>query len=181
MYRYGWLRSASPWRHSRRLSHRLSMAIAMFAVAAMMPSPATADEPPGPSSINLWQKGDPGQPMQIRGVVMDGNGAPVAGARILIRQADASGQYQAERYNGELYSGPDGSYSFSTVLPGQYDDEKHIHLMAGHDAHGVVQRRIVFKNDPNLASPVDDAVHLEEANVGELKVLFGRYDIHLAQ
>ncbi|MGI9333590.1 MAG: hypothetical protein ACR2RL_10595 [Gammaproteobacteria bacterium] len=179
MYRDALFRLSSP-RTSMSCTRSVTIAAALFWLATAMPAPAVADEPAGPSSINLWQKGDPGQPMQIRGVVMDANGAPVAGARIFIRQADATGEYQPDRYTGELYSGPDGSYSFSTVLPGQYYGEKHIHLMAGHDAHGVVERRMVFKNDPNLASPVEDAIHLEEANVGEIKVLFGRYDIRLA-
>jgi protocatechuate 3,4-dioxygenase beta subunit len=128
-------------------------ATGVLAVAGLAPGLALATSPveagsPG-DTLNLWRPGDPGQPLRISGWVRSTNGKPIPGATIHIRQADGTGTYTPE-YQASLKTGKDGSYRFSTVLPGQYQDTTSKY-----------------------------AIHLEEATVNEKTVLFGRFDMTL--
>lgn len=132
------------------------------------------------NTLNLWRPGDPGQPIRISGWVRSTNGKPIPGATIHIRQADGTGEYTPE-YQASLRTGKDGSYRFSTVLPGQYYGVKHIHIGAVHEGYQYLDTEILFKGDPNLDldSTSKYAIHLEEATVNEKTVLFGRFDMTL--
>ena len=141
---------------------------------------ASTGEPATPTTLNLWRPGDTGQPLRISGWVRSSDGKPIAGATVYIRQADGTGVYTPD-YQGSLTTAEDGSYRFSTVLPGQYYGVKHIHIGAAHEGYEYLETQILFKGDPNLdpASDSDHAIHLEEAMVNEKKVLFGRFDMML--
>lgn len=145
------------------------------AVRATSPAEAT-----GTSSINLWRPGDPGQPLRISGWVRSTSGKPISGATVWIRGADGNGDYTAQ-YQGQLKTAADGSYRFSTVVPGQYYGVKHIHIGAAHDGYEYLETRILFKGDPNLDPETTEklAIHLEEATVKGATVLFGRFDMVL--
>lgn len=132
-----------------------------------------------PSTVNLWQPGDPGEPLHIRGRVLSTDGAPIPGAVLHIRQADGTGEYQPDRYQTTLRTGDDGEYGLGTVLPGQYYGMKHIHVVVMHEAYEAVQTQILFKGDPNLDESAygDHAIALEEARIKGNKVLFGQFDI----
>ena len=84
-------------------------------------------------------------------------------------------------HQGQLKTAEDGSYRFSTVLPGQYYGIKHIHIGAAHDGYEYLETRILFKGDPNLDPESTEklAIHLEEATVNDATVLFGRFDMIL--
>lgn len=131
------------------------------------------------NTLNLWRPGDPGQPLRINGWVRSTSGKPIPGATIYIRQADGTGVYTPE-YQASLLTGEDGSYRFSTVLPGQYYGVKHIHIGAVGEGYEYLETEILFKGDPNLSPDMDEyAIHLEEATVGDKTVLFGRFDMTL--
>lgn len=80
---------------------------------------------------DLVREGSRGQPIIIFGVVVDGDGDPVADGAVEIWQADANGVFdhpadprQSEadpnfRGFGRAATGEDGSYSFRTVKPGR--------------------------------------------------------------
>jgi protocatechuate 3,4-dioxygenase beta subunit len=142
---------------------------------------ATGDaEVTPPTTLNLWRPGDPGQALRISGWVRSIDGKPLAGATIRIRHADSSGlNYSA--YQGTVETGKDGSYRFSTVLPGQYYGVRHIHIGAVYDGYEYFGTEILFKGDPNLDPESDTklAIHLEEATVKAETVLFGRFDMSL--
>ena len=152
----------------------ISTAIAAWCLVAF--SSAAQDIP---STTNLWQPGDPGEPLHIRGRVLSIDGSPISGAVLDIWQADGTGEYQPDRYRTTLRTDADGEYGFGTVLPGQYYGVKHIHMVVMHEGHESVQTRILFKGDPNLDESVygDQAIALEEARVKGNKVLFGRFDV----
>lgn len=141
---------------------------------------ASAGEALSPTTLNLWRPGDPGQPIRISGWVRGTNGKPIPGATVFIRQADGTGVYTPD-YQASLKTDKDGSYRFSTVLPGQYYGVKHIHIGAVHDGYEYLETEIVFKGDPNLdpESASKRAIHLEEATVKDKTVLFGRFDMTL--
>lgn len=157
--------------------------LAIIGVGVLAPALATATtgvEPSAPTSLNLWRPGDPGQPLRISGWVRSVDGKPIAGATVYIRQADGTGVYTPD-YQGSLTTDEDGSYRFSTVLPGQYYGVKHIHIGAAYEGYEFLETQILFKGDPNLDPTSDSkfAIHLEEATVKDRKVLFGRFDMTL--
>jgi protocatechuate 3,4-dioxygenase beta subunit len=134
-----------------------------------------------PASVVLWQPGDPGERLFLRGRVMDSGGRPLAGALVALRQADGNGNYHDVRYRAMLQTAKDGSFSVSTVLPGQYWGAKHIHLLVRHESHGQLVTRILFKGDPHLneAREGDFAILLEEVRKDGEKVLVGGVELVL--
>ena len=128
--------------------------------------------------LDMWRPGDEGQRLLIRGRVSSASGQPIANATIHIRQADGTGVY-TEQYQGSLQSGPDGSYAFGTIMPGQYTSTKHIHIFVSHDDYSGVSTEIRFKGDPNLdgGSYDENAIVTEEATVDGKSVLLGEFNI----
>jgi protocatechuate 3,4-dioxygenase beta subunit len=134
-----------------------------------------------PTSAVLWQPGDAGERLFLRGRVVDPEGRPLADALVALRQADGNGEYHDVRYRATLRTAKDGTFSVSTVLPGQYWGAKHIHLMVQHDAHGQLATRILFKGDPHLneAGDGDFIILLEEVHKDGEKVLVGGVELIL--
>ncbi len=173
------------WNFSRIFTLLAALGIlGILGVAALAPgevqAASSAQATPPPNTLNLWRPGDPGQPLRISGWVRSTNGKAIPGATIYIRQADGTGVYTPD-YQASLETGKDGSYRFSTVLPGQYYGVKHIHIGAVHDGYEYLETEILFKGDPNLDPESDSklAIHLEEATVNDNTVLFGRFDMIL--
>lgn len=109
-----------------------------------------ADQSGGdPSSLTFWQDGDAGDRMNLRGRVLDTQGKPVAGANIRVRQADGNANYTA-RYQGELVTADDGSFSLRSAVPGQYTSAKHVHISVSHPQYQALHTELLFKGDPNL-------------------------------
>lgn len=151
------------------------VALWLVAVTAMA-APSKVD----PLSVaNLWQPGDPGERLYIRGRVVSTDGTPVEGATVNIRQADASGAYQAERYRGAIRTAEDGSYQLNTVLPGQESGSRHIHLTVTHEFHQQVNTEILFKGDPQLdpSRGRDLGIPLETAQAQGAPILFGNFEV----
>jgi len=143
-------------------------------------TPSTSPTEKKSKLVSLWQPGDVGERMNIRGRVTSIDGTPVVGAVIFIRQTDGNGDYHPDRYNAQLVSGAKGSYQFGSVLPGQYMGVKHVHLWVKHDSYEFLDTRILFKGDPNLdESTAPQAIFLEEGNIKGETVLYGRFDIVL--
>src|SRR3954453_23880566 len=72
-------------------------------------------------------RGAPGEPCFMEGRVLDTNGAPIAGARVDVWQADEDGFYDVQyadldepRGRGYLITGDDGSFNFWSVKPEAY-------------------------------------------------------------
>ena len=147
------------------------------------PTRATGEGPEyrqiAPETVDLWRPGDPGQRLHMLGRVTSTDGRPIAGAELIIWQADGAGSYHEDRYRALIRTAEDGGYRFSTVLPGQYYGLKHIHMVVDHRAHHRLPTRILFKGDPLLDQVADGdlAIDVEEARVEGETVLFGRFDI----
>ncbi|MDH3633592.1 MAG: hypothetical protein OES20_02710 [Gammaproteobacteria bacterium] len=133
-----------------------------------------------PKLVDLWQPGDTGQRMNIRGRVTSFDGAPLAGIPISIRQANGNGDY-TQRYSTTLLSDEKGRYQFGSVVPGNYIGVRHVHIGVYHDGYQYYDSQILFKGDPNLEgyTDADQAIFLEESTVNGETILFGRFDIVL--
>jgi protocatechuate 3,4-dioxygenase beta subunit len=168
------------WIYSRIFTLLAALAVLGAALTPAATLATSSGEAAPGTTLNLWRPGDPGQPIRISGWVRSSNGKPIPGATIYIRQADGTGEYTPD-YQASLKTDKDGSYRFSSVLPGQYYGVKHIHIGAVHDGYEYLETEIVFKGDPNLdpESASKLAIHLEEATVNDKKVLFGRFDMTL--
>jgi protocatechuate 3,4-dioxygenase beta subunit len=114
-----------------------------------------------------------GQIIEVTGRVLNKQGQPVRGATIEIWQANAAGRYRHAadisstppdpNFQGfaKLVSGADGSYRYTTIKPGAYNDgddsprPPHIHL----DITGQTDRLITQMLFPNEAlNETDDVV-----------------------
>jgi protocatechuate 3,4-dioxygenase beta subunit len=134
-----------------------------------------------PSGVNLWQPGDSGERLYISGWVHDSDNRPIAGAQLRIWQADGDGAYQPDRYRTLLTTDEDGKYGFGTVVPGQYGGVKHIHIIVTHENYPPLETRILFIGDPYLDESTQRqyAIFLEETNVDDEKIYYGRFDIEM--
>jgi protocatechuate 3,4-dioxygenase beta subunit len=130
--------------------------------------------------IDLWQSGDTGERMNIRGRVTSIDGSPLAGVPISIRQADGNGDY-SENYRTTLISDDKGRFQFGSVVPGNYFGARHVHIEIYTDQYEYYDTSILFKTDPNLDEHYSEGqpIFLEESTVNGESILFGRFDIVL--
>ena len=111
----------------------------------------------------------PGEHIELRVRVLDGDGAPVPDAMIELWQADANGVYSSPSTAGaspppfagfgRLPADTDGWCAFETIRPGAVDDgaggrqAPHVHVCLF--ARGLLRHvytRIYFEDDPELSS-----------------------------
>jgi len=153
---------------------------ANLVIAQAQTSPPSSPSDKKSKLVSLWQPGDPGQRMNIRGRVTSIDGTPVKGASIFVRQTDGNGDYHEARYNATLTTNEKGGYQFASVLPGQYYGIKHIHVGVNHEGYQYLDTRIIFKGDPSLDEySAPEAIFLEEGDINGETVLFGRFDMVL--
>ena len=164
-------------------NRRQFLAVALVAVLGMVRqasgagcSAATRDNPEGPFYIpgapfknRLAPESQPGERLRISGRVMAADSCqPLAGAVVDVWHANAAGYYygleaarplKPEEYllRGRIKTGTDGSYSFETILPGNYRVSetwmrpRHIHYIVSHPSHGRLTTQLYFEGDPNNA------------------------------
>ena len=127
------------------------------------------------ATVVLWQPGDPGQRLNIRGRVMSTTGQPLADTTVSLWQADGTGSYRDDRYRGQFQTDRDGSFRLATVMPAQYYGAKHIHLILDHPGYRSLRTRILFKGDPYVdeATEGDLAMILEEVRINDETVMVG--------
>lgn len=119
-----------------------------------------------PSSAAVAPEGEPGQRLEVKGVVYAEEGrTPVAGASVYVYQTDARGYYRPDdamgnrdpRLRALLRTDASGCYSFTTVRPGSYPGSRvpqHIHYEVRAEGHGDRVFEIVFDDDPFVTADV---------------------------
>ena len=137
----------------------------------------------------MWQPGDTGKRLQLRGRVLSTRGAPVANALVELWHADSAGSVDESRYRASQRSGADGYFGIKTILPGhieraRYNDvfgARHIHIVVTHPDHERLVSLIYFKGDERLANALypELAIALDETGAGEDTFLFGTVEIVL--
>ena len=158
--------------------------IGLFFTGLLAQSPALAADPDTMDKtrlVDLWQPGDPGERMNIRGRVTSLDGTPLPGIRISIRQANGAGDY-TEQYRTVLVSDDQGRYQFGSVVPGNYTGARHVHVSVYQEGWEYFDTSILFEGDPNLSAHYQDGtpIFLEESTVNGETIMFGRFDIVLS-
>lgn len=98
-----------------------------------------------------------GEPLYIKGTIIDAFKIPIEGAIVKIWQTNAAGRYHSllnkgSRYfdkhfimSGESITNNMGQYSFITIFPGYYDDRSpHINVIISHKKFGIIETEIYF-------------------------------------
>jgi protocatechuate 3,4-dioxygenase beta subunit len=84
-----------------------------------------------PERSNLLEPGDKPE-LVLSGRVLNQKGTPIPGAIVNLWSSDAVGNYDmiGYKYHGFQVTGADGSYEFTTIIPGCYEprDAKHLHV-----------------------------------------------------
>lgn len=102
-----------------------------------------------------------GEPLYIKGKVVDAFGVPIEGVMIKIWQTNAAGKYHSlltkdSKYvdknfimSGQAITNNVGYYEFITIFPGFYDDRApHINVIITHKKFGIIETEIYFKDNP---------------------------------
>lgn len=143
-------------------ARRLALLMALLASPALAREPARVAPESAPSSAAVAPAGEPGQRLEVKGVVYAADGrTPVARASIYVYQTDARGYYRPEDARGDrdprlmalLRTDAAGGYSFTTVRPGSYPGTRapqHIHYEVAADGHGPRFFEILFEDDPHV-------------------------------
>jgi protocatechuate 3,4-dioxygenase beta subunit len=158
---------------------RVRAVVALLALSAPLafardPSriaPATA-----PSSGEVAPAGEPGERLEVKGVVYAADGrTPAAKASLYVYQTDARGHYRPDDAMGNqnprlmllLRADAAGRYSFRTIRPGSYPGTRvpqHIHYEVGAPGHATRIFEIVFEQDPL----VTDEIRSQAAQPGSI-------------
>ncbi len=131
-----------------------------------------------PKLIDLWQPGDSGQRMRIRGRVTSIDGSPIPNVVIGFRHADSEG-VDWSYHQGVVIANEKGVYQFGSVIPGNSHRLSHVHVTVDHDGYQYLDTEFHFKHDPKADEDDPDSIFLEAGTVGGETMMFGRYDITL--
>lgn len=109
-----------------------------------------------------------GEPLYIKGTVVDAFNVPIEGVIIKIWQTNAAGKYHTllpknSKYedknflmSGQAITNNTGHYEFVTIFPGFYDDRApHINVIISHKKFGIIETELYFDNHfKNKEDPV---------------------------
>jgi protocatechuate 3,4-dioxygenase beta subunit len=133
--------------------------------------------------VDLWQPGDSGERMNIRGRVTSLDGTPLAGIAIEIRQADGDGHW-TEQYRTTLTTDARGRYQFGSVVPvSNYCGDPHVEVVVYQNGWEYFDDKIVFEDSTSVDSIYygdGTSVFLEESDVKGETIKYGRFDIVLS-
>ncbi|MCC7382322.1 MAG: hypothetical protein IT384_10855 [Deltaproteobacteria bacterium] len=116
--------------------------------------------PGAPDRAELTGPNEPGDRLEITGVVLGQDCRPLSGAVLDVWHADAAGRYDNAsidyRLRAVLMTAQAGAFSFRTVRPGNYPDAggmrpAHIHFTVTHPGHASLTTQLYFAGDPYLA------------------------------
>lgn len=129
------------------------------ATASDIEGPYYLEDVPVRSKLDLY--GDEGSPLLLSGVVVDESCQPIVGAIVELWHADPDGAYDTtspeKRYYGQVATEPDGSYGFTTLMPGHYLNGSeyrpaHLHMKVWVDGVERLTTQIYFEGDPYNAT-----------------------------
>ena len=147
-------------------TRRLVSVLALLAAPVFARDPARVAPASAPSSAAVAPAGEPGQRLEVKGVVYAADGrTPVARASIYVYQTDARGHYRPDDAMGNrdprlmalLRTDAAGRYTFATIRPGSYPGTRvpqHIHYEVAADGHGPRFFEIVFEDDPLVTDEI---------------------------
>ncbi len=140
--------------------------LVLSAAVALARDPSRMAPASAPSSGDVAPAGEPGERLEVKGVVyaVDGR-TPVPGASLYVYQTDASGRYRPDDAMGNqdprlallLRSDAAGRYAFRTIRPGSYPGTRvpqHIHYEVAAPGHATRIFEIVFEQDPLVSDEI---------------------------
>jgi len=120
-----------------------------------------------------------GEPLEITGVVYDRRCRPLAGSRIELWQANASGAYGPAQATEELRccylqgaveTDAAGRYIVDTIKPGNYmgppGGPGHIHFWVSHTGEQSLSIELNFRGNPSAPADAGPVVPLRASSVG---------------
>jgi len=140
--------------------------LVLSASVALARDPSRMAPASAPSSGEVAPAGEPGERLEVRGVVLAADGrTAVPNASLYVYQTDARGHYRPEDAMGNqnprlmllLRSDAAGRYSFRTIRPGSYPGTRvpqHIHYEVAAPAHASRIFEIVFEQDPLVTAEI---------------------------
>ncbi|MFI8827012.1 carbohydrate-binding protein [Streptomyces sp. NPDC053431] len=139
------------------------------------PTPAQTEgpyfKPNSPLRTSLAEPGTPGVRLTVSGYVFGRACRPVAGALLDFWQADTNGAYDNTgfRFRGHQFSGADGSFVLSTIVPGLYPGRtRHLHVKVQAPGRPVLTTQLYFPGEPrnNTDSIFDARLLMSVRDVG---------------
>ena len=140
----------------------LASVLVLLAAPVLARDPARVAPESAPSSAAVAPAGEPGQRLEVRGVVYASGwpDARCARASVYVYQTDARGHYRPDdamgnrdpRLKALLRTDGAGRYSFSTIRPGSYPGTRvpqHIHYEVAADGHGLAHLRDRLRGRPS--------------------------------
>ena len=118
--------------------------------------------PNSPVRSNLVVKGEPGDAIELSGVVNHKDcKTPYKNARVELWHCSSKGVYdnasEAFNYRGTTYTDDKGHYTFNTILPVPYDIGEgkfrpaHFHIMITAEGYQPLVTQLYFTGDPNIS------------------------------
>lgn len=157
----------------------LAFLLCLILLGLMLPGPASAESHSDkPKMVDLWQAGDSGQRMRIRGRVTSIEGGPIPNVVIGFRHADSEG-IDWSYHQGEVVTNEKGIYQFGSVIPGNSHRLSHVHVTVYHDGYQYLDTEFYFKHDPKADEDDPNSIFLEAGTVDGETMMYGRYDITL--
>lgn len=133
-----------------------------LACDALVATPAQTEGPyfsaGSPEKSDLREEGMAGTTLVVVGHVVDAACRPITGAKIDVWQADAAGVYDNAGYRlrGHVFSAADGSYRFTTIVPGIYPGRtEHVHVKVTPPGGATVTTQLYF---PGVAQNDGDGI-----------------------
>jgi protocatechuate 3,4-dioxygenase beta subunit len=137
--------------------------------ATLEPTPSCTDEddvtiaqtegpyfsPNSPERASLIEAGVTGETLILKGMVVAKDCRPIARALLDFWQADNDGMYDNEGYRlrGHQFTGDDGSFQLTTVVPGLYPGRtRHIHVKAQAPDQPVLTTQLYFPGEAGNSS-----------------------------
>ncbi|MDQ5844914.1 MAG: hypothetical protein M3539_06415, partial [Acidobacteriota bacterium] len=99
-----------------------------------------------------------GMPLLVAGRIINTSGKVLFDAKLEVFHSDGHGEYDMDGFNcrGEIPVGTNGSYSYETVVPGQYGGRaQHVHYMVNAPGHKRLITQLYFENDPKFQGNPD--------------------------
>jgi protocatechuate 3,4-dioxygenase beta subunit len=108
-------------------------------------------KPSSPQRSDLRERGAASRPFELAGFVVTRRCNPLGGAVVDLWHADDKGDYDNTgfRYRGHVTTGPNGAFSFHTIVPAVYSGRtRHYHVKVQAPGSRLLTTQLYFPNEP---------------------------------
>jgi len=108
-------------------------------------------KPKSPERSDLRERGAAGRNFELSGFVLTRRCRPLGGGIVDLWHADDKGEYDNTgfQYRGHVVTGPDGAFSFRTIVPAVYTGRtRHYHVKVQAPGSRLLTTQLYFPNEP---------------------------------